>query len=263
MEPFGAQNTLDSFLRTEQPGIGRWPSGSGPGGWQVLCPQASIQIQDPGTINHPWSATLLVAGPHVSFGAGTIDTSTGAMHDGWAWGEDNGALTFTDYSVGVGSDEFQLTPTGDVAFQAGTGDWGTLTHNITAPQTWTFPDASGTVALASGLYGGEALADAPGGTSNAAANEAAVYTYTLAASGDQTIDMVAGTQPMPHGALGQRMTIQVASDAAAERTITFGAFLKSTGDLTTPPVAGATVSVDFVSDGNANWVESGRQTSDP
>jgi|SRR3989304_8712070 len=79
------------------------------------------------------------------------------------------------------------------------------------------------------------------------------YLHTLTATTDRTIN-ASGT-----GIFGQDIEVQIQSDAAAARTITFGTNFKANGTIVTPATAGKIVSITFTSDGTT-WNESGRQT---
>lgn len=101
------------------------------------------------------STTYILVAPGAYFGAGVPELVTGRLKDGYSWGMDTttGDMLFRSHSDSQTPFEaVRFTKTSqNIRWMSQQSFYGEIDHANTANRTYTFPDASGTVALTSDL----------------------------------------------------------------------------------------------------------------
>jgi len=145
--------TGDPWAYTHKPGEGKYKEGTASGGWVLLPPEVNLVDTENGFMPDgiDLSTTYFLVGPGAWFGAGQPEFSDGGIQDGYSWGQDtatgdlifrahvNSAAPVTAFKLDLATQNF--------AWKSGTAYYGIFEHANTGERTYTFPDASGIVAL--------------------------------------------------------------------------------------------------------------------
>lgn len=165
LEAFGRQDG-GQWTYTQRPAEGRYFGGTGPGGINVGPPEVDLFTMraNPSTFTPPGitpSSTTLNVGPFARLGFGLPDLADGGVDNGWSMNWALASEVNLDTALLLHSQDlvtwrhasdpspvYMLEYTsGAIAWKSGTAFWGRLIHANTENRTYTFPDASGTIAL--------------------------------------------------------------------------------------------------------------------
>ena len=147
----------DPWHYTQRPANSKYRGGTASGGWFLFPPEIGPEDRESGYAppGVTLSNTFLGVAPGARFAAGTPESANGGVSTGFSFGVDSatGNLEFYSHPNTTIEDLAVIFGNSDqnIYWYSGVEFWGMIEHANTANRTYTFPDASGTIPLGTGV----------------------------------------------------------------------------------------------------------------